>query len=87
MGLILGEMSEECLYGKDWETIGLGARVGMLRFTEDSASPRAGVWSVGGGGLCYLPNSALQHRPGLFMGPEGMPRTHPSVLTTQVGGR
>lgn len=62
MGL-LGEMLEECLYEEDWEPKDLGARGCLLRFTEDSASPRVSIWSSGGKRLCCLPNSTLHHFP------------------------
>lgn len=65
----------------------LGARVPLLRFTEDSASPRVGSGLMGEGGsaACLTVLSTTTH--GLFMGIDGMPRTHPSVLRAQVGER
>lgn len=55
------------------------------KFSEDNLSPSVGVCSDGGRGLCCLPNSALHTTPGLFVGTDGMPRTHPSGLRAQVG--
>lgn len=58
--------------------------MGLLRFTGDSASPRVGVWPDRAGGAA-CPAVLSTTTSGLFMGIEGTPRTHPSVLRAQVG--
>lgn len=63
----------------------LGARAGLLRFTEDGASPRLGSGLMGEGGSATCPTVLSPTTPGLFMGTDGTPRSHPQFSELKWG--
>lgn len=62
----------------------LGARAGLLRF-RGRCEPQVGVWSDGGRRLRHLPTVLSPTTPGLFMGTDGMPRSHPQFSELKWG--
>lgn len=87
VGLLLGEMSEECLHEKYWETTvrSQGASTEIYRGQCKAQGGGSGLMGEGGSAACLTVLSTTTH--GLFMGIDGMPQTHPPVLSAQVGER
>lgn len=78
VGCLPREISEECLWGEDWETTQVGAS-GPTEIYRGLCKSQRGK----SGPACLTVLSTTT--PGLFMGMDGMPRTHPSILRAQVG--
>lgn len=76
---------EECLRNVDGRKTGKHSRdrVGLLRF----ASPGWGPGLMQEKGSAARLPVLSRTTPGLFMGTDGMSRTHPSALRVQVGER
>lgn len=84
VALLLGQLSEEWLREKDAETT-VRSQGGSAEIHRGRCEPQVGVWSDGGRRLRHLPTVLSPTTPGLFMGTDGTPRSHPQFSELKWG--